>query len=1007
MAGILLNQPNGAGLLNVAGASHPAPVTVEEDLICQLSLPGVTTSRYRWVLTKPGGSDSVLSSTTSAGPSFIPDVEGGAYSISCFDINENEYILDIVTPTAGVSPGSGGSITTSIATYGDVRAASAFGSEPSAVILIQCRETVDDGGGGLFAYDPDDTTTADNDGTVLVGAAGERFKRVYSGAIDARWFGVIDDAVFGTNAILIEDDATVTASLGAFTDDDIGKLIFLGVPTPGTEGTGTIDVTQFSTTVTGTGTAFLTELYPGAVLAYKDADASTPTQSVTLLVVKSIESDTSLTVWQGTVFHTKTGRTWYRTNGWLTTIADVNSATSIELAAPSPVRWTVGGNPVVIYVYGSDSRAALLAAIAATPAGGACEIPAGRYLFSSSIPLGSKSIELRGPSTAWLQTGFSYCGGPANITAASTTDGAVLIFGGSHGIVTSGPCTIANLCLVGPGSHGYHGVYMDEDPGGSIGVRVHHVMAANFQRGMAIAGAIDCRTVTFKAVGCAEGGIVCGERVVDGDMSCIDNDFFDIDIQLCGSGGKFHQATNVRFIGGILQSNLSDWHLAPFDSDPGGGIGGVDGILVQGLYEEANLHTLWFDRQHGQGGICRNLKFEDVTFGNGDGVSAEVIRLGWPGVYAIMGGLHFRKCGMGGIKFLFPDDMSWANVDWDDGCDLSATTDRIEIEDATLVTGVNILGSDGKSLSSPYTSMLPATGTMTPNWTSRWGTTNWWQITGVTTIAAPINACIGARIAFLLERTTHAVSWNAAYINPPAVAEDAVTYIEFETPDGISWYPVNAGLAARSFIGGTGTPEGAVTAPVGTIWMRDDGGSSQAPYAKVSGVGNTGWENVYTAPYESNLTRVHRGMPLFSDTTQWSFDEYLRFTCGSITGEAIYFHLDMPTGVTISDIEVTVIGGGNANLPAVMPRFRLRRHFIASDTNDSSSDAVDASADVTAYNAIHTITLSGLAYSVSNSTKYVVEFVTESGANAMAGFTVIGVRVTMTAFLNQLDRGSA
>lgn len=47
---------------------------------------------------------------------------------------------------------------------------------------------------------------------------------------------------------------------------------------------------------------------------------------------------------------------------------------------------------------------------------------------------------------------------------------------------------------------------------------------------------------------------------------------------------------------------------------------------------------------------------------------------------------------------------------------------------------------------------------------------------------------------------------------------------------------------------GSGTPEGAVTAPVGSIFMRSDGGTSTTLYVKESGVGNTGWRSVDTSP---------------------------------------------------------------------------------------------------------------------------------------------------------------
>ncbi|HEX7114961.1 MAG TPA: hypothetical protein VF193_07500 [Steroidobacter sp.] len=40
---------------------------------------------------------------------------------------------------------------------------------------------------------------------------------------------------------------------------------------------------------------------------------------------------------------------------------------------------------------------------------------------------------------------------------------------------------------------------------------------------------------------------------------------------------------------------------------------------------------------------------------------------------------------------------------------------------------------------------------------------------------------------------------------------------------------------------GAGTPEGAVTAPVGSLFLRSDGGAGTSMYVKESGTGNTGW----------------------------------------------------------------------------------------------------------------------------------------------------------------------
>lgn len=56
-------------------------------------------------------------------------------------------------------------------------------------------------------------------------------------------------------------------------------------------------------------------------------------------------------------------------------------------------------------------------------------------------------------------------------------------------------------------------------------------------------------------------------------------------------------------------------------------------------------------------------------------------------------------------------------------------------------------------------------------------------------------------------------------------------------------HPIYVGQSetAPSIRSGAGTPEGAVTAPVGALYLRTDGGATTTLYVKTSGTGNTGW----------------------------------------------------------------------------------------------------------------------------------------------------------------------
>lgn len=62
----------------------------------------------------------------------------------------------------------------------------------------------------------------------------------------------------------------------------------------------------------------------------------------------------------------------------------------------------------------------------------------------------------------------------------------------------------------------------------------------------------------------------------------------------------------------------------------------------------------------------------------------------------------------------------------------------------------------------------------------------------------------------------------------------------------------NADGTLKDVIRGTSYPEGTVTAPVGTIYIRSDGGYASTLYVKESGAGNTGW-----VAYPSSLLQTN------------------------------------------------------------------------------------------------------------------------------------------------------
>lgn len=77
---------------------------------------------------------------------------------------------------------------------------------------------------------------------------------------------------------------------------------------------------------------------------------------------------------------------------------------------------------------------------------------------------------------------------------------------------------------------------------------------------------------------------------------------------------------------------------------------------------------------------------------------------------------------------------------------------------------------------------------------------------------------------------------------------DTIT-VAVDTSTALAWSALHrfaqgvrlGGSAGPLVITGSGTPEGAVSAPVGSMFMRDDGGAGTSLYVKESGTGNSGW----------------------------------------------------------------------------------------------------------------------------------------------------------------------
>lgn len=75
--------------------------------------------------------------------------------------------------------------------------------------------------------------------------------------------------------------------------------------------------------------------------------------------------------------------------------------------------------------------------------------------------------------------------------------------------------------------------------------------------------------------------------------------------------------------------------------------------------------------------------------------------------------------------------------------------------------------------------------------------------------------------------------------NAVEIQNSAGTVLALVTASGRIHF--GATTSAPGIMSGTGTPEGAVAAPIGSLFLRTDGGAGTSLYVKQSGTGNTGW----------------------------------------------------------------------------------------------------------------------------------------------------------------------
>jgi hypothetical protein len=110
--------------------------------------------------------------------------------------------VTLINPTISGGTITGVSVNNSLTNISALRSATAS-TYTSNTVFIEGYTNIADGGGGTFMYVSTDTTSSDNNGTIIVDASSRRwYRQLNVGYTDVRWFGYIaDGSTDNTNAI--------------------------------------------------------------------------------------------------------------------------------------------------------------------------------------------------------------------------------------------------------------------------------------------------------------------------------------------------------------------------------------------------------------------------------------------------------------------------------------------------------------------------------------------------------------------------------------------------------------------------------------------------------------------------------------------------------------------------------------------------------------------------------------------------------------------------------------
>lgn len=893
-------------------------------------------------LPKSGASDTYVLTWSDASNQWVPAPSGSSSSGTVLPGNVGQSLDTVSGPVAKW-------VTRSLDSYSTLRSAGVFGlTAPAQVVQVQCRSTVGDGGGGLFAYDSSDTTSTDDDGVIIVGNNGERFKRIYSGGIDAAWFGVVPSTagvpIDVAPAMQAAIDATpVGGQLIVRACNVAGGLAYRLKSAPFTD---TATGTNFALKVTkqiwiqGQGgqfvngaTVFLPDVGVGGIWVHAEIGFDGRFTHLDRLafhgpdsgaVAHGIYSDCSVTLTHCySSYHAGMGVFINGQGG----INNCNGCSVLGLAVTRNRQhgWFITGN---------DSNGNNFSSINANENRGV-GIWDSSFLGNnySGCQAALNGTDALGQGSLGQPLGYKTDGGTnaTVFTGCYTEDSDYHDFGGYTQWIG-----------------GREGAGQVAGGGGS-----YYTPGTSFQMAFRTQDLGNLTTPFFMEFTLAPG---------EGLSNIMRFRLPDV------AQGGTRSRDFYRF--GVLDPHIESVSLEGYSFTYGNSFNYQPFMMsAEAFYRGAGRMVFCNGYYHrsftGNSSVWRYVStLPAPSSANGSAnVVGDVMQQETP----VAGGFFERVCTRVGL-FYEPVQRSTAytlaarvTTDVDNGHYYQCTTAGTTAATAPAYnTGSGSTTTDGTAVFTEF------------------GAASLWLN------AAPVGAddirmlskdvTVGGTIALTDAESEHQrIEFTGAPVGALSVIVSTGPCVGWVRT---FWNACGQTITIKAVGGDTG-----VAIPDGfTITVFSDGTN-----ARISGTSL------------ASTNRVVRANPSFV-TTEYSIDLYGNLTTLSTSVKSAAWPIELPHGSTLNSITVTVIGAaGHGALPATMPQIKWRKYNAITPAGATSSATVDSSASTGAFEAAHTIVKSSIAEVIDNTTqRYAIEFDSEGGANAVAGLVVYGIVLNFT-----------